>query len=116
MSASYIAECIICDSGAEFTSLRNAVHSFNTMFGERIFELCNQLTHIENCVKQVAEIEFSDEKINWGRIVAFFAFGKTLSLCFPSQKDLIVQDVGKFLSERLEQWILCNGGWEPFFE
>ncbi|PFX31800.1 apoptosis regulator R1-like [Stylophora pistillata] len=66
---------------------------------------------------QVADEVFRDG-VNWGRIVAIFAFGAKLAqYCFRNglekEADDITDWVGNYISS-LSGWILSNGGWEAF--
>lgn len=64
----------------------------------------------------VAEELFSDDGVNWGRIVAFIEFGGTM--CVESvnrqmvpQVDLIAHWMTEYLDGPLHNWIEQNGGW-----
>lgn len=64
---------------------------------------------------QVADEVFRDG-VNWGRIVAIFAFGAKLAqYCFRNrlekEADDIADWVGNYISS-LSGWIRSNGGWE----
>ncbi|XP_050402208.1 bcl-2-like protein 2 [Patella vulgata] len=69
----------------------------------------------------VADEIFDDGQINWGRIVAVYAFAARLSkYCrekdlneFPAKVSLFV---GKYVGSKLGKWILDNGGWDAFAE
>lgn len=66
---------------------------------------------------QVADEVFRDG-VNWGRIVAIFAFGAKLAqYCFRNrlekEADDIADWVGNYISS-LSGWIRSNGGWEAF--
>jgi len=63
---------------------------------------------------QVADEVFRDG-VNWGRIVAIFAFGAKLAqYCMGNglQQDVdeIVEWVGNYISS-LSEWICAHGGW-----
>lgn len=66
---------------------------------------------------QVADEVFRDG-VNWGRIVAIFAFGAKLAqYCMGNglQQDVdeIIDWVGNYISS-LSEWICTHGGWEAF--
>ena len=61
----------------------------------------------------VADEIFDDGKINWGRIVAVYAFACRLSVREekPNLSKKIALFVGKYVANKLGKWILDNGGW-----
>ena len=66
--------------------------------------------------REVIEELFSDNQINWGRIVVVYAFGGRLArYCVESHSgvdvDTIGQILGNYVSEHLGSWIHQNGGW-----
>jgi len=83
--------------------------------------MCNRLNVVNGSAQtkfvQVADEVFRDG-INWGRIVAIFAFGAQLAqYCIRNglQEDVdeIILWVGNYISS-LSPWIYSNGGWEAF--
>jgi len=80
--------------------------------------MCNRLNVVNGTTQtkfvQVADEVFRDG-VNWGRIVAIFAFGAKLAqYCMQNglQEDVdeIILWVGNYISS-LSQWIYSNGGW-----
>jgi len=67
----------------------------------------------------VADEIFDDGQINWGRIVAVYAFASRLAVRGTEKSDFpkkISLFVGKYVANKLGKWILDNGGWEAFAE
>lgn len=68
----------------------------------------------------VADEIFDDGQINWGRIVAVYAFAARLAARESEKKSdfpkKIALFVGKYVANKLGKWILDNGGWEAFAE
>lgn len=67
----------------------------------------------------VAQELFSDG-INWGRIVALFAFGGAIVIeCFQKEMSHLVDSiydwVSTYVQNHLEQWITSQGGWVGIF-
>ncbi|KAK7501741.1 hypothetical protein BaRGS_00007172 [Batillaria attramentaria] len=65
----------------------------------------------------VADEIFDDGQINWGRIVAVYAFAARLAARDGQKSDFpkkIALFVGKYVANKLGKWILDNGGWEAF--
>jgi len=65
----------------------------------------------------VADEIFDDGQINWGRIVAVYAFASRLAAKESDKSDFakkISLFVGKYVANKLGKWILDNGGWEAF--
>ncbi|ESO88195.1 hypothetical protein LOTGIDRAFT_234736 [Lottia gigantea] len=69
----------------------------------------------------VADEIFDDGQINWGRIVAVYAFAARLAN-YCRQKDLndcpekVSLYAGKYVGSKLGKWILDHGGWDAFVE
>ena len=62
----------------------------------------------------VADEIFDDGQINWGRIVAVYAFAARLAARNADRSDFskkIALFVGKYVANKLGKWILDNGGW-----
>ena len=62
----------------------------------------------------VADEIFDDGQINWGRIVAVYAFAARLAARETGKNDFpkkISLFVGKYVANKLGKWILDNGGW-----
>ena len=62
----------------------------------------------------VADEIFDDGQINWGRIVAVYAFASRLAARETEKNDFpkkISLFVGKYVANKLGKWILDNGGW-----
>lgn len=62
----------------------------------------------------VADEIYDDGQINWGRIVAVYAFAARLANDKGTNTDFpkkIALFVGKYVGNKLGQWIVDNGGW-----
>jgi BCL2-like 1 (apoptosis regulator Bcl-X) len=80
----------------------------------------------------VADEIFDDGQVNWGRIVAVYAFAARLAKYYVdnnsvpgsesndrklvSYQEKIALFVGKYVANKLGQWILDHGGWDAFVE
>ena len=105
-----LAENVICGRGEECPGLLMAVDLM--LKCPRLKILCRRVDHVdENLVKEIADVEFEDGVVNWGRIIALFAFGKELAEQHPSKKECIARDIDNFVQNRLLSWMECNGGW-----
>ncbi|XP_038606433.1 bcl-2-like protein 1 [Tachyglossus aculeatus] len=105
-------------------TLREAGDEFEVRYRRAFSDLAWQL-HITPATayqsfEQVVNELFRDG-INWGRVVAFFAFGG--ALCVESaDKEMgpLVGRIGRwmatYLDSRLDPWIRDNGGWDTFVE
>jgi len=80
----------------------------------------------------VADEIFDDGQVNWGRIVAVYAFAARLAKYYIDKnksnlttelnesiihrQEKIALFVGKYVANKLGQWILDHGGWDSFVE
>uniref|UniRef100_A0A0B7BHZ5 Bcl-2 Bcl-2 homology region 1-3 domain-containing protein n=1 Tax=Arion vulgaris TaxID=1028688 RepID=A0A0B7BHZ5_9EUPU len=88
----------------------------------------------------VADELFDEGQVNWGRIVAVYAFAAHLAKYLSDHidenahkvinqvetsadqnksvllKDKIASFVGKYVANKLGQWIVDNGGWDAFVD
>ena len=89
---------------------------FRTQFDDMVDQLhITDRTAYPTFHRVVHEL-FLDGNINWGRIVALFGFGGSLSVTcvqkgLPHLVDLIVEWVSTYICSHLDQWISSNGGW-----
>lgn len=65
--------------------------------------------------------ELFHDGVNWGRIVALFAFSGTLAkkFCQQHMMDLVTSLIdwtSQYLDNQLENWIETHGGWDGFVE
>ncbi|XP_061186043.1 bcl-2-like protein 1 isoform X2 [Saccostrea echinata] len=106
------------------TTMREKGDEFEDLYRVQFQELVDQLhvTH-DTCYpmfKAVVE-ELFQGGINWGRIVALFAFSGSLSTrCvekgMASLVELIVEWMTQFIEQDLSQWIDQHGGWQGFVD
>lgn len=86
-----------------------------------LFEsMCDQL-HLTPTTTYPTFVGIADEIFqtgkNWGRIVAFLAFGATLAVYCAQREELfqlvndIVEWVSRYMDQNLADWIEDNGGW-----
>lgn len=85
--------------------------------------MCDQL-HLTHASTYATFVGIADEIFqtgkNWGRIVAFLAFGATLAVYCVQKEDLaqlidsIVEWVSVYMNQKLSDWIDENGGWDGF--
>lgn len=92
----------------------------------QLFEtMCDQL-HLTPASTYATFVGIADEIFqtgtNWGRIVAFLAFGATLVVYCASREDLaqlienIVEWISLYMNQNLGPWINSNGGWDGFID
>ncbi|KAL5004542.1 hypothetical protein ScPMuIL_017998 [Solemya velum] len=86
--------------------------------------MVNKLNVTENNVfhtfVSVADEIFEDGQMNWGRVVAVYAFAARLA--GRCNKDCLQSDwagkissyVGEYVGNKLGRWIVDNNGWEYF--
>lgn len=100
-------------------TLRKLADQIEEQYPSLLSHLCRKL-NITRTTAYPTFVEIASEVfvdgINWGRIVALFAFGGKLALyCDQNQmKDLVAsvtEWVGKYVGG-LSEWIESNGGWE----
>ncbi|KAM4692601.1 bcl-2-like protein 1 [Rhinophrynus dorsalis] len=102
-------------------ALQEAAEEFELRYQRAFSDLTSQLhitpdTAYQSFEQVVAEL-FRDG-INWGRVVAFFSFGR--ALCVESANEMsdllprIIHWMATYLDEHLKPWIQENGGWEAF--
>lgn len=82
--------------------------------------MCDQL-HLTHASTYATFVGIADEIFqtgkNWGRIVAFLAFGATLAVYCVQKEDLaelldnIIEWLSLYMEQNLGQWINENGGW-----
>ena len=82
--------------------------------------MCDQL-HLTHATTYSTFVGIADEIFqsgkNWGRIVAFLAFGATLAVYCAQKEDLaqnidnIVEWLSIYMDQNLSGWIDDNGGW-----
>ena len=82
--------------------------------------MCDQL-HLTHASTYATFVGIADEIFqtgkNWGRIVAFLAFGATLAVYCVQREDLsplldnIIEWVSMYMNQNLGPWINDNGGW-----
>lgn len=87
--------------------------------------MCDQL-HLTHASTYATFVGIADEIFqtgkNWGRIVAFLAFGATLAVYCVQKEDLaelldnIIEWLSLYMEQNLGQWINENGGWEGFIQ
>lgn len=99
-------------------TLRKLADQIEEQYPSLLSHLCRKL-NITRTTAYPTFVEIASEVfvdgINWGRIVALFAFGGKLALyCDQNQmKDLVssvTEWVGKYVGG-LSEWIESNGGW-----
>lgn len=106
-------------------TMRRAVHElskkYDDIFKKFIQDLSiNELNGFQT-LANVADELFREGPINWGRIVALYAFGGYVARYSVSPNDIdVINMIGEFLgfyvSKKLGDWIRENGGWDAFLE
>ena len=80
-------------------------------------ELRLTATDFQSRLSEVWEGIFSDEKINWGRILTMLCFCRSVSMNSeriglpPSAVGSIAPWATSFVCSRLKDWIVSEGGW-----
>ncbi|KAE8574239.1 hypothetical protein XENTR_v10003342 [Xenopus tropicalis] len=103
-------------------ALLDASEEFELRYQRAFSDLTAQLHLTQDTAQQSFQQvvgELFRDGTNWGRIVAFFSFGR--ALCVESaNKEMtellprIVQWMVQYLEHTLQPWMLENGGWEAF--
>lgn len=91
---------------------------YNTELAGMVAQLSINMDTIYPTFKQIVEQLFVDG-INWGRIVALFAFGGAVAAqCMADDRTCLVAQVADwvavFTRNRLLPWIEQQGGWVSF--
>lgn len=92
---------------------------FETSYRNEFDDMANQLNvtpHTAYATFRGIVNELFSDGINWGRIVALFAFGGILSTqCiqrdYPNLVDSVVDWMSMYIMEYVHPWISMNGGW-----
>ena len=99
-------------------TLRRLADEIELQYPSLLNHLCHKLNISRNTAYstfvEIASEVFADG-VNWGRIVALFAFGGKLAVYCDQHNmkdlvDLVTDWVGKFISD-LSEWIEKEGGW-----
>ncbi|XP_019733665.1 induced myeloid leukemia cell differentiation protein Mcl-1-like [Hippocampus comes] len=72
-------------------------------------------------VSQVAQTEFANGNINWGRIASLLAFCAVLSQALKENQqercvELVAQEVSTYLLSHQRTWLVQHNGWDGFAE
>ncbi|KAG8447267.1 hypothetical protein GDO86_014654 [Hymenochirus boettgeri] len=103
-------------------ALQDASDEFELRYQRAFNDLTSQLHITQDTAYQSFQQvvgELFRDGTNWGRIVAFLAFGRALCVESANKEmtDLqprIVQWMAHYLDNTLQPWIQDNGGWEGF--
>ncbi|XP_064420677.1 bcl-2-like protein 1 [Latimeria chalumnae] len=105
-------------------TLREAGEEFELRYSRAFSDLSSQL-HITpgtayQSFEQVVNELFRDG-VNWGRVVAFFAFGGALCVeSMDKEMSSLVERIAEwmttYLDDNLNPWIQEQGGWDSFVE
>lgn len=102
--------------------LRRVADELTAANRELFDSMCDQLHLTQNSAYPtfvgIADEVFQNGK-NWGRIVAFLAFGANVAVHCAQRQDLqgsvrvenVVQWIVMYMEEHLSKWIDENGGW-----
>ncbi|XP_064618497.1 anti-apoptotic protein NR13-like [Lineus longissimus] len=92
----------------------------NILFGSMVNKLQITEANAQMTFTSVFEEIFIDEQVNWGRVVAVYAFGSRLgdysvkNGMSPEFVDKIACFVGDYVASKLGHWINEHGGWDAF--
>ena len=99
-------------SGVELE--KNHVEVFNNLPVNLQLNPCSARDIYESVTKHVLE----NDEVNWGRLVALFAFSGKLAEWFLEQQEIgIVEDIVTWLADAIsdnQEYIDQNGGWVSF--
>ncbi|OCT60365.1 apoptosis regulator R11 [Xenopus laevis] len=103
-------------------ALLEATEEFELRYQRAFSDLTSQLHITQDTAQQSFQQvmgELFRDGTNWGRIVAFFSFGRALCVESANKEmtDLlprIVQWMVNYLEHTLQPWMQENGGWEAF--
>ncbi|KAF3689495.1 Bcl-2-like protein 1 [Channa argus] len=105
-------------------ALRDSAEEFELLVTQVFSDLSSQLDITPDTAyhsfKKVLDELFSDG-VNWGRVVALFAFGGMLCVeCIEKNRSELVSCIADwmttYLDEHLNPWIQSQGGWDCFAE
>ena len=99
-------------SGVELE--KNHIQVFNNLPVKLQLNPCNARAIYESITKNLLE----NDEVNWGRLVALFAFSGKLAEWFLEQQEIgIVEDIVTWLADTIsdnQEYIDQNGGWVSF--
>ncbi|XP_033098952.1 apoptosis regulator BAX-like [Anneissia japonica] len=94
------------------------------MHNEHLYKLTREVLldsneNIKTFFKDILTEMFSDNIINWGRIIMVFVFGARLAvLCKDRNRtdliDQVIQNIDKYVKTEFLEWINIQGGWNNF--
>lgn len=74
--------------------------------------------HLSQNFPGVSDTLFEDGQMSWGRTIAMFALVAKLvekdGSHVSEDMDRFAQEVGIYASQKLDEWIFRNGGWQKF--
>ncbi|KAH3720359.1 hypothetical protein DPMN_063256 [Dreissena polymorpha] len=106
-------------------TMRNLADEFEKKYEEEFTDMVQQLHVTVDLAYEtflaVAEELFKEGIINWGRVVALFAFGGSLAVeCMVKEMEHLVDSIYEWVStyvqDKLSHWITDNGGWNGLSE
>ena len=100
-------------------TMRRCVEDFRVKYGITFKGMMGRLKISDHSCystfKNVADELFADRKMNWGRVVALYAFGSELALRCEhdgiNDVKVIPSYLATFVADNLSVWIRANGGW-----
>lgn len=103
--------------------VKEALEKYGKDLENCVLELHTEELNGYFAIESLADELFEDDKeVNWGRIVAWYAFWAKCVISFPklhiAQLNEFINLYGKFigfyLARRLQSWIKMQGGWASF--
>lgn len=79
----------------------------------------NGVSHVDVGLRKVFSEMFKDGQVNWGRVVAVYAFAHCMAnycVLNDMQNDVksIANVTATYVENNLSEWILNQGGWDSF--
>lgn len=111
-----------CPDNKVNLALRKLCAEFEEKYGKQFQDMCHscaQLGFEKDSYVEVLNQLLDVDGLNWGRVVAIFAFGGQMCLFSMAQHkehnvDLLREWTCTFIQTHVEKWIRENGGWVSY--
>jgi hypothetical protein len=103
------------------TAIEALAKEFEQRYEQVFHEACGQMfltpDSAQGMFMTAVQTLFADGSINWGRVIALFAFGGCVAAqCIekemPGLVEPVITWVSQYIDSHLTSWILEHGGWE----
>jgi len=112
-----------CPNNKVNIAVRKLCQEFEAKYGKQFQEMCHTCATLgleRDSYVEVLNQLLEVDGLNWGRVIAIFAFGGQMCLnsmannC-PNEVDFVREWTYSFMHKNVDQWIRENGGWVGTF-